>query len=91
MLQLLIPHGIVDCGGKFILANATEEVLLTSPNFPKHYQNHSRCIWTIHAPKGNHICVQFAFIKLEQKYDWLKVCDGSLCSKETQLTELSGN
>ena len=34
--------------------------------------------------------IQFLFIKIEQKYDWLKVCNGKECSKDSQLAKLSG-
>ena len=73
------------------MQNSTEEVILSSPNFPKHYSNSSRCIWTVHAPEEEYyVYVQFSFIKIEQKYDWLEVCSGKACTKDTRITKLSG-
>ena len=79
-----------DCGGSFVISSVTHEVILSSPNFPKNYPNSSRCTWTIYAPKKNYVYVQFFSIKLEPKYDWLKLCEGKFCSKGSQLAKLSG-
>ena len=81
---------LLDCGGSFVIPSITHEMILSSPNFPKNYPNSTRCTWTIYAPEGNYVYVQFLLIKLEPKYDWLKLCEGKLCSKGSRLTKLSG-
>ena len=80
----------IDCGGIFVIPSSLQEIQLKSPNFPNHYQNSSSCTWTIYAPEDTFVYAQFYFIKLERKYDWLKVCNGKLCSANSQLAKLSG-
>ena len=79
-----------DCGGIFVIPSSLQEIQLKSPNFPNHYQNSSSCTWTIYAQEDTFVYAQFYFIKLERKYDWLKVCNGKLCSANSQLAKLSG-
>ncbi len=72
------------------MINEEEILKIKSPNFPSHYNNSIKCTWTLYVPEGYHVSLEFVFIKVEEKYDIVKVCDGPTCSNVTPLVELSG-
>lgn len=71
------------------MATTTARVL-QSPNFPENYPNSLDCTWNIVAEEGEHVRVQFEFIKLEENYDKLIVCNGMSCSTLNAVSDISG-
>ena len=71
------------------MASTTAKVL-QSPNFPENYPNSLDCTWNIIANKGEHVLIRFEFIKLEENYDKLIVCNGMPCSTLLALADISG-
>ena len=49
----------------------------TSPSFPYRYSNNQHCTWSIEAPYGYYINLQFGSFNLESGYDWVEIFDGS--------------
>ena len=49
----------------------------TSPGYPYRYLNNQDCTWLIEAPYGYYIYLQFESFYIEDKYDWVKIFDGS--------------
>ena len=48
-------------------------VTLESPNYPSNYNNNADCSWTVNAPAGETIFVEFITFSLESNYDYLHV------------------
>ncbi|CAH1774643.1 unnamed protein product [Owenia fusiformis] len=65
-----------ECSG---FLNATiEPQLITSPDYPRHYQDFQHCNWRIIAPKGCRIVLRFVdyfeiFCKNDVCYHWLEI------------------
>ena len=71
------------CGGSnFFLNSGT----ITSPDYPQNYPTNLNCVWTIVAEKGQFVTMDIWYLHVEDKYDFLKVYDGS-CSDESNLVE----
>lgn len=68
----------------------TEQQVLQSPNFPNHYSNNMKCIWTIHAEEGNKVQIKFEFIKLEKDFDRLQLCSDEMCNSEILMGNITG-
>merc|ERR1719381_244845 len=50
--------------------------VLTSPNYPEHYQNYLDVVQKIQVPEGNTIWMRFDFdFEIERNVDWVKVFD----------------
>lgn len=62
----------MDCGGKILLSPATKIWELNSPNYPNIPSPHSECFWTIMAPVGEPIMIDFL-----DRFDftWTTECD----------------
>ncbi|KAI8478628.1 CUB and sushi domain-containing protein 3 [Branchiostoma belcheri] len=60
------------CGGTFVDASGT----ITSPGYPVGYGNNENCVYTISAPSGNYIRLDFQAFGLEQNFDFLKILEG---------------
>lgn len=61
----------------------------TSPGFPYRYSNNQHCTWSIEAPYGYYINLQFGSFKLESGYDWVEIFDGS-SAYSTRIKRESG-
>ena len=83
---LSVPHP-GSCGGNF---SADRPTTIQSPNYPSSYSEHLRCIWTLNAPPGNLVQVDFSDFDTESGSDTVKVCDGAYCVPDTVIAELSG-
>ena len=62
----------------------------TSPGFPYRYSNNQHCTWSIEAPYGYYINLQFGSFNLESGYDWVEIFDGS-SAYTTRIKRESGN
>ncbi|XP_074049030.1 cubilin [Macrotis lagotis] len=47
------------CGGDIFLHDSNSDGYMTSPNYPENYPPHTDCIWTISAPSGKLVKLQF--------------------------------
>lgn len=73
------------------MPSLSQEVQISSTNFPSQYLNNLKCTWTVYAPENSNVYVQFDHIKTEEKYDQLRLCNGRTCSKDdVKLAQLSG-
>jgi hypothetical protein len=77
----------IGCGGRLYASDNLKP--LQSPNFPMNYPNNIKCTWTIVAKVGDTVKISFSYLKLEEHYDSLTVCDGSTC--DTEVARLTGN
>ncbi|KAG5668318.1 hypothetical protein PVAND_016262 [Polypedilum vanderplanki] len=48
-----------ECGGQLTLSNALQSSIISSPNYPNIPHPHSECIWTIIAPLGREVRIDF--------------------------------
>ena len=77
------------CGG--ILKQ--RESSIRSPNYPNKYPARSDCSWTISAPPGHKIVLDFRDFRLQQNdpcRDWLDIYDGSSI-RETKVGRYCGS
>ncbi|XP_069077862.1 astacin-like metalloendopeptidase isoform X2 [Pleurodeles waltl] len=69
-------YGSVECGGSFTRDNG----VITSPGFPEAYPNSVDCVWSILAPVGQQIQLEFTSFDVERfpdcGCDYLVVKDG---------------
>ena len=63
---------------------------ITSPNYPKKYDNVADCSWIITSLKERTIVLTFTDFETEKKYDYLAIYNGSN-DEGVQLKKLSGN
>ncbi|XP_017783006.1 PREDICTED: cubilin-like [Nicrophorus vespilloides] len=49
----------INCGGKIILSSLDNSTVISSPNYPNIPSPHIECIWTIVAPPGESIRIDF--------------------------------
>ncbi|XP_046577748.1 dorsal-ventral patterning tolloid-like protein 1 isoform X2 [Haliotis rubra] len=71
---------VFDCGSSFLSANISTWGVLSSPGYPNYnYSNNMDCRWTITAPGGHIVKVDFENISLDDKScakDYLNISDG---------------
>ncbi|XP_019640435.1 PREDICTED: sortilin-related receptor-like [Branchiostoma belcheri] len=68
------------CGGIFVDASG----IITSPGYPGSYGNNEYCVYTIRAPSGNFVRLDFQEFNLESRYDNLRIFeDGSEIQRYT--------
>ncbi|KAI8494845.1 hypothetical protein Bbelb_274500 [Branchiostoma belcheri] len=60
------------CGGLFVDASG----VITSPGYPGRYDNNEHCVYTIRAPSGNFVRLEFQAFSLESGYDKLRILEG---------------
>ena len=73
------------CGGsRFFLNSGT----ITSPGYPNRYPAELCCVWNITADENQFIQFDLYDLHLEDKYDILKVYDGSCPYSEDDNTDL---
>ena len=73
------------CGGsQFFLNSGT----ITSPGYPTNYPADLCCIWNITAEENQFVQFDLYDLHLEDKYDVLKVYDGSCPHSEDDDTDL---
>lgn len=60
---------------------------ITSPNYPANYLHNLNCVWYITAEDGQFVQFDLYDLHLENKYDTLKVYDGSRCVDESNVVE----
>ena len=78
----------VACGGRLEASDDPKQ--LQSRNFPMNYPNNIKCTWTIIGNVGAKAKISFSYLKLEENYDSLTVCDGYTCDAESVVARLSG-
>lgn len=65
---------------------------VTSPNYPANYPFNLYCVWYITAEEGQLVQFDLYDLHLENKYDTLKVYNGSRCVDESNMVEeFTGN
>jgi len=71
------PPPSPDCGGRIRLGN---QATIRSPGYPSNYDSNLDCIWTITAPEGSMMKLEFLNFDLEPDssctYDYVSVHDG---------------
>lgn len=68
---LLAIFSFPDCGGNIYINDFNPSGYTTSPNYPDSYPPHVDCVWTITAPNGHAVELQFEdqfYIEPSQKY-----------------------
>ena len=77
-------------GGRVIAT--TTDGRLKSPNFPRNYPNNLEYMWTITngGEEGQRLEIEFSFIKIEKKYDTLKICKETSCNSQNIIAILTG-
>ncbi|XP_070174673.1 low-density lipoprotein receptor-related protein 4-like isoform X2 [Littorina saxatilis] len=77
VLCFAVAQSDADCGGTFAALSGT----IQSPNFPQEHGNDQNCTYTITAPKGYRITLNFTQMDLEASslsgcYDYLEIRNG---------------
>ena len=57
----------------FDLDASNQNQSLSSPNFPENYPNNTNCTWTITAPPGQFVFINFEIFSTEECCDDLNV------------------
>ena len=86
--SLLSIYIALGCGGRMQATNTTAS--MKSPNFPLNYPNNLKCELTI-VGGDEQVEVVFTYVKLEEKYDTLTICDGSYCNETNTIATLTGD
>ncbi|XP_034142652.1 CUB and sushi domain-containing protein 3 [Esox lucius] len=81
-----IPRCEALCGGNVTSMNGT----IYSPGHPAEYPNFQDCFWSVRAPPGNGICINFTVLNTEPIYDYITVWDGPE-QGSPQIGQFSGN
>lgn len=68
---LLAIFSFPACGGNIYISDFNPSGYTSSPNYPNNYPSHADCVWTITAPNGHAVELQFEdqfYIEPSPKY-----------------------
>ncbi|XP_070562740.1 uncharacterized protein [Ptychodera flava] len=77
------------CGGS-VAPKQGSVITLTSPNYPKDYDNNIYCEWTITAAENFVVIVYLGDLNTENEYDWLDIGEGSTPTDDSRVFHMSG-
>lgn len=74
---LLVMFSSPACGGNIYINDFNPNGYISSPNYPSNYPPHADCVWTITAPNGHAVELQFEdqfYIEPSPKYPSTLFC-----------------
>lgn len=74
---LLAIFSFPACGGNIYINDFNPSGYTSSPNYPNNYPSHADCVWTITAPNGHAVELQFEdqfYIEPSPKYIFTLFC-----------------
>lgn len=74
---LLVIFSFPACGGNIYINDFNPSGYTSSPNYPSNYPQHADCVWTITAPNGHAVELQFEdqfYIEPSSKYTTTLFC-----------------